>query len=213
MKEPALGGLATTEAVGRRGRRHPQDGGTLRLRPPARGGRGRRARVPRRASRSAASTCASTASAPSTTRSRDRCSTRTGSRRGASGGLARRSHRRDRELRAPARSRGWPRPRSRSPTSSRAAGIGTRLLEQLAARAAATGIERFVAEVMAENRAMLSVFAGAGLRGRARARARRGRGQLPDRGDRGASRSASRSATTSRSPPRCARSSSRRAWP
>jgi acetyl coenzyme A synthetase (ADP forming)-like protein len=42
-------------------------------------------------------------------------------------------------------------------------GIGTRLLEQLAARAAATGIERFVAEVMAENRAMLSVFTGAGF--------------------------------------------------
>jgi acetate---CoA ligase (ADP-forming) len=42
-------------------------------------------------------------------------------------------------------------------------GIGTRLLEQLAARAAETGIARFVAEVMAENRAMLSVFTGAGF--------------------------------------------------
>src|SRR3954447_6719307 len=42
-------------------------------------------------------------------------------------------------------------------------GIGTRLLEQLATRAAETGISRFVAEVMAENQAMLSVFAGAGL--------------------------------------------------
>jgi acetyl coenzyme A synthetase (ADP forming)-like protein len=42
-------------------------------------------------------------------------------------------------------------------------GIGTRLLEQLAARAAATGIERFVAEVLAENRAMLGVFTGAGF--------------------------------------------------
>jgi acetyl coenzyme A synthetase (ADP forming)-like protein len=42
-------------------------------------------------------------------------------------------------------------------------GIGTRLLEQLAARAAASGITRFVAEVMAENRAMLSVFAETGF--------------------------------------------------
>ncbi len=37
-------------------------------------------------------------------------------------------------------------------------GIGTRLLERLAARAGATGIERFVALVMSENRQMLSVF-------------------------------------------------------
>jgi len=42
-------------------------------------------------------------------------------------------------------------------------GIGTRLLEQLARRAAEAGIERFVAEVMPENRAMLGVFEGAGL--------------------------------------------------
>ena len=42
-------------------------------------------------------------------------------------------------------------------------GIGTRLLEQLAARAAETGIGRFVAEVLAENRQMLSVFTGAGF--------------------------------------------------
>jgi acetyl coenzyme A synthetase (ADP forming)-like protein len=42
-------------------------------------------------------------------------------------------------------------------------GIGTRLLEQLAARAAATGIKRFVAEVLAENRQMLGVFTGAGF--------------------------------------------------
>jgi acetyl coenzyme A synthetase (ADP forming)-like protein len=42
-------------------------------------------------------------------------------------------------------------------------GIGTRLLEQLAARAAAAGIERFVAEVLAENRQMLGVFTGAGF--------------------------------------------------
>jgi acetyl coenzyme A synthetase (ADP forming)-like protein len=42
-------------------------------------------------------------------------------------------------------------------------GVGTRLLEQLATRAAATGVTRFVAEVMAENRAMLSVFAETGF--------------------------------------------------
>jgi acetate---CoA ligase (ADP-forming) len=42
-------------------------------------------------------------------------------------------------------------------------GLGTRLLEQLSARAAAAGIERFVAMVMAENRPMLDVFAGAGF--------------------------------------------------
>jgi acetyl coenzyme A synthetase (ADP forming)-like protein len=41
-------------------------------------------------------------------------------------------------------------------------GIGTRLLEQLAVRAAAVGIERFVAEVLAENRSMLGVFERAG---------------------------------------------------
>jgi acetyl coenzyme A synthetase (ADP forming)-like protein len=42
-------------------------------------------------------------------------------------------------------------------------GIGTRLLEQLAGRAAETGITSFVAEVLAENRQMLSVFTGAGF--------------------------------------------------
>ena len=42
-------------------------------------------------------------------------------------------------------------------------GIGTRLLEQLAARAAGEGIERFVAEVMADNAAMISVFESAGF--------------------------------------------------
>jgi acetyl coenzyme A synthetase (ADP forming)-like protein len=42
-------------------------------------------------------------------------------------------------------------------------GIGTRLLEQLASRAAAAGIESFVAEVLAENRQMLSVFQRAGF--------------------------------------------------
>jgi acetyl coenzyme A synthetase (ADP forming)-like protein len=42
-------------------------------------------------------------------------------------------------------------------------GIGTRLLEQLAVRGAETGVARFVAEVMAENQAMLRVFAEAGF--------------------------------------------------
>ena len=43
-------------------------------------------------------------------------------------------------------------------------GIGTRLLERLAALAADQGIERFLAEVLPDNRAMLGVFAGAGSR-------------------------------------------------
>ena len=42
-------------------------------------------------------------------------------------------------------------------------GIGTRLLEQLAARAAEVGIERFVASVLADNRDMLGVFEAAGF--------------------------------------------------
>lgn len=42
-------------------------------------------------------------------------------------------------------------------------GIGTRLLEQLASRAAAVGIQGFVAEVLAENRTMLGVFEAAGF--------------------------------------------------
>jgi acetyl coenzyme A synthetase (ADP forming)-like protein len=42
-------------------------------------------------------------------------------------------------------------------------GIGTRLLERLAALAAEQGIERFVAEVLPDNRAMLGVFESAGL--------------------------------------------------
>jgi acetate---CoA ligase (ADP-forming) len=42
-------------------------------------------------------------------------------------------------------------------------GIGTRMLERLAALAADQGIERFVAEVLSENTAMLRVFAEAGF--------------------------------------------------
>ena len=42
-------------------------------------------------------------------------------------------------------------------------GIGTRLLEQLAARAAEHGIEQFLAQVMPDNRNMLGVFESAGF--------------------------------------------------
>ena len=42
-------------------------------------------------------------------------------------------------------------------------GIGTRLLEQLAIRAAGHGVEAFIAEVLPENRAMLSVFENVGF--------------------------------------------------
>ncbi|HEX5249782.1 MAG TPA: GNAT family N-acetyltransferase [Gaiellales bacterium] len=42
-------------------------------------------------------------------------------------------------------------------------GIGTRLVEQLAQRAAAAGIRRFVAEVSADNQPMLEVFADVGF--------------------------------------------------
>jgi acetyl coenzyme A synthetase (ADP forming)-like protein len=42
-------------------------------------------------------------------------------------------------------------------------GIGTRLLERLAALAAEAGIERFVAEVRPENRSMLGVFSAVGF--------------------------------------------------
>jgi acetyl coenzyme A synthetase (ADP forming)-like protein len=42
-------------------------------------------------------------------------------------------------------------------------GIGTRLLERLAERASATGIDEFVAEVLPDNAAMLAVFRNAGF--------------------------------------------------
>ena len=42
-------------------------------------------------------------------------------------------------------------------------GIGTRLLEQLARRAAAVGIERFLAEVLSDNRGMLTLFEHVGF--------------------------------------------------
>src|SRR5262245_11220133 len=42
-------------------------------------------------------------------------------------------------------------------------GLGTRLLEELAATAAAAGVADFVAEVLPDNRPMLDVFASAGF--------------------------------------------------
>ena len=47
--------------------------------------------------------------------------------------------------------------------SEQARGIGTRLLEQLAARARDAGVNRFVAEVMASNATALAVFTDAGF--------------------------------------------------
>ena len=43
-------------------------------------------------------------------------------------------------------------------------GVGTRLLERLAARASEAGVERFVAEVLPQNAPMLAVFRGSQLR-------------------------------------------------
>lgn len=47
--------------------------------------------------------------------------------------------------------------------SEQGRGLGTRMLEQLAAHAAAHGIDRFDASVMGENRRMLGVFSSAGF--------------------------------------------------
>ena len=77
-------------------------------------------------------------------------------------------------------------------------GIGTRLLEQLAARASEHGIDAFVAEVLPENATMLGVFENIGFRA---TRALEGgvvRGALPARVRPRATGSASTSATTSR---------------
>ena len=64
-------------------------------------------------------------------------------------------------------------------------GIGTRLLEQLAERAAEVGIERFMAYVMADNRAMRRRLRGGGIRADPRVGERRAGGAVPDRRDRG----------------------------
>ena len=64
---------------------------------------------------------------------------------------------------APGRGRSSrPRSRSSSRTPTRAAGSGSILLEHLAAAARENGLRRFVAEVLAENRAMVRVFRDAG---------------------------------------------------
>ena len=50
-------------------------------------------------------------------------------------------------------------------------GIGTRLLERLAALAAAHGIERFVGEVLAGNTAMIGVSRGSASKSHERSKA------------------------------------------
>ena len=108
--------------------------------------------------------------------------------------------------------------RLREPTTAEAAfavadsfqqrGIGTRLVEQLAARAARHGLDRFVAEVVADNRKMLGVFESLGFELTRELGA--GRWRSPSRSSaRSTSRSACRSATTWQSRRRSSRSSSR----
>ena len=75
-------------------------------------------------------------------------------------------------------------------------GIGTRLLEQLAALAGAQGIERFLATVLPDNRQMLGVFGAVGFAGHARRGRWRGRADVPDRAHRALSSKASRAAIT-----------------
>jgi hypothetical protein len=72
-------------------------------------------------------------------------------------------------------------------------------------------VTRFVADVMAENRAMLGVFTGAGFDVVRELEHGEVEVTFPIAAT-DAFQERSRSATTSRSPPRCARSSSRRAW-
>jgi GNAT superfamily N-acetyltransferase len=57
-------------------------------------------------------------------------------------------------------------------------GLGSILLEHLAAAARENGIRRFSAEVLPENRKMITVFAEAGLRGGAPLRRRRRRARF-----------------------------------
>ncbi len=63
-------------------------------------------------------------------------------------------------------------------------GVATLMLEHLAAIAKANGIERFTAEVLADNRPMLSVFAKAGWPIERRFNSGVDRGRLPARRDR-----------------------------
>ena len=120
------------------------------------------------ASRSGASTSASTASPPSARSSSSPCSSRTGR---SAARCSARSPTDGGEEQVVALANYV---RLRDPSLAESAftvadawqgrGIGTRLLEQLAARASGVGIERFVAEVMPDNRAMLGVFEHVGFR-------------------------------------------------
>ena len=161
-----------------------RDGTTLRLRAPVDGRRAGARSTSSRTSRSGAAFSASTGSASRATGSCAPSSIRTGPRRArssASWATTARS--------GSSRSANYV--RLRDPHTAEAAfavaddfqekGIGTRLLEQLAPRAAAHGIEAFIAEVLPENRAMLSVFENVGFVPHAHARRRRRRGPVPDR--------------------------------
>jgi len=91
-------------------------------------------------------------------------------------------------------------------------GVGTRLLERLAALAAEAGIRRFVAEVRPENRSMLAVFTHVGFDATRELSGGTVEVQFRSRRPSG-SGSASTSATTGPSSSRCGRSSSRAASP
>ena len=90
-----------------------------------------------------------------------------------------------------------PRPPSPSPTTTSGAGSARGSSSSSPRARPQHGIERFVAEVLPENRHDARRLRGARLRADARARRRRGRGRVPDRADRALSRRASTSATTS----------------
>ena len=111
---------------------------------------------------STAATSASTAFPRSGRSSSSRCSSRTGRSGARCSGRSTAASWPSRTgsgcaTRAPRRS---PSP---SATTFQRRGIGTRLLEQLAARAAQAGIEEFVAEVLHDNATMLGVFRDAGF--------------------------------------------------
>ena len=91
-------------------------------------------------------------------------------------------------------------------------GIGTRLLERLADRAGRVGIERFVAEVLPDNRNMLGVFEAAGFELTREFEGGEVEVEFPI-APTDAYRDGSRNATIRPSPSRCVRSSSRRASP
>ena len=88
-------------------------------------------------------------------------------------------------------------------------GVGTRLLEQLARRASAVGIERLVFEILSRNAGMLAVVADAGLPRHAPPPGRRDRGHDVDRADGRVRSRAATSAITWPWPHRCGTSSSR----